>query len=535
MGPRVRIVNNSISSEQFTRRGEQGLQEWKTIRKRLHSSLRANILYQPLIMLASIAGSVVVARVLGPELLAVIATISAFAATITTFFDFGLTRSLPKIMPDISVYYGQQAALRAQRQLTFARVMLVTIGFLGLLLLYTSGIWQSPEGLVLTVWFFPLITAKVLIGSVGSVYQSVATAAFHIRFLTRLTLAFAIINPLLSIAVALLSRDPYLIVTVGLVSSLTYVLLLRKFTHYDLDKSTHSGERVEWRELFRKYRQYTGVTYLVFLFNRFVYGLPLTIWVLTWLGAGAGTIGNAAIAISVIQRGWDVANIPLKSLRAPLLARLHAQQDQGRFRQVQRLMVAGIILMSGIMAVAVWTLGPFVLGLLYGPEYESGVSWGVIAGVIALLANFFSLGHLTLRQMDRFAPILVGLAGTALFIAVNDIYSWRFFPDDHWPLAILLGYVLGRALYWIITDLWTDARIFHWEGTSIKLRGLLAVGLALLTTAIPLDTLNPVIAAILGMVVFLGLFRLLGGVGKATRGNFARLLGPRFRWAAALV
>jgi O-antigen/teichoic acid export membrane protein len=271
------------------------------------------------------------------------------------------------------------------------------------------------------------------------------------------------------------------------------------------------------------------MTYLLFLFNRFVYGLPLTLWLLTGCGVGANTIGNAALAVSIVGRGWDVANMPLANLRAPLLSRLHAEGDSGRFFRHQRLMTAVLVITSGPLAVGVLTLGPLVFGLLYGAQYATGVSWGVIAGVVALVANFFTLGNSTLHQTNRFLPELIGLAASAIFIAGNGLVAPRLLSEADRPLAIVLGYVIGRAIFWLITDLWVDARIFKWDGAAIKLRGLLAVGVAL-GGALLVGNGKPtgqVVAAFAGLALFWSVFRLLGGVGRDTRGHITGLLSAR--------
>lgn len=507
----------------------------RVLRDRLRSSMWANILLQPLIMALSVAGSVIVARVLGPELWAVVALVAATALTINSFFDLGLARSLPKLMPDVSIRFGQRAALRIQRRLSVVKLALNCLGFIGLLGASWLGLWRPPEGLTLSVWFFPLVGAKVLLGAVLAIYQSSAIAAFHNRLANQFTLFLTALDPILSVGAVLLMPNPYLVAGVLLVPTVIEILLLRRFARYDLDRDVSPQENAptSWGWLFKEYWRYVGMTYLVFLFNRFVYGLPLTLWLLTILGAGANTIGNVALAVSIVGRGWDVANMPLANLRAPLLARLHAEGDAGRFFRHQRLMVAVLILTSGPLAVALLALGPLVFGLLYGAGYAAGVSWGVIAGVVALVANFFTLGNSTLHQTNRFLPELAGLAASAIFIVGNGLIAPRLLSQANWPLAVVLGYVIGRAIFWVITDLWVDARIFNWDGTAVKLRGLLAVAVALGGTLLMGngEPIGQVVAAVVGLVLFWGVFRLLGGVGEETRGYVADLLGSKIKWA----
>ena len=113
----------------------QGPTQERMLKDRLRSSMWVNLLFQPLIMVLSVIGSVVVARSLGPALMAVLAAVSATSATVTSFLDFGITRSLPKIMPDVSVRFGRRAAVQVQRRLTLAKLILVCVGLLVVLLL----------------------------------------------------------------------------------------------------------------------------------------------------------------------------------------------------------------------------------------------------------------------------------------------------------------------------------------------------------------------------------------------------------------
>jgi hypothetical protein len=104
-------------------------------------------------------------------------------------------------------------------------------------------------------------------------------------------------------------------------------------------------------------------------------------------------------------------------------------------------------------------------------------------------------------------------------------------------LAVLLGYVGGRALFWFITDMWADGKMFQWEGSGIKFRGLLAVGVGLACVAIIGDSrpIGQALAAMVGVLSFLGVFRLLGGVGDVIRASIAGLLGSRLGFVARFI
>ncbi len=216
------------------------------------------------------------------------------------------------------------------------------------------------------------------------------------------------------------------------------------------------------------------MTYLEFIFNRFVYGLPVTLLFLSLYGTNANIIGNISIAISMVLRAWDVANIPLMNLRAPLLARLHAEGNSIKFFQSQNIMVCIIILTSSILAILTMTLGPKLFLLFYGKEYENGIMWGIIATVLALVTNFFTLGNNALHQSNKFLPELIGLFFSATFILINGLIFPKYISPNNIPLLILLGFIIGRFLFWLFTDIWADYKLFKWSGSIVKIKGLIS-------------------------------------------------------------
>ncbi|MEO0129211.1 MAG: hypothetical protein ABIL02_03130 [candidate division WOR-3 bacterium] len=509
------------------------------LKHRLLSGVLANVFVQPIILLASLAGSIVVARTLGPELFAVIATISATATTAVAFGDMGLSRSIPKIIPDVAVKFGNSTALQVQRKLTIIKIITVCASLFVLFILYINGISLTSSTLMVQSWFYLFVLAKAIIGTVIVIQQGAVLSAFRNKELAFINLLITILDPLFSITIVISFRNPYAVVGGSIFVDIIQLILLRKFMSYDLDKEKQTSISISWIWILKQYWQYMGITYLLFLFNRFVYGLPLTLFFITKLGANAFIIGNTSLAVSIVQRGWDIANMPLMNLRAPLLARLHAENDVQGFIKIQRLMVAIVILTSGILAVVVVTLGPFVLNLLYGSHYINGVKWGINICVIGLVANFFALGNSTLHQTNRFLPEILGLITSGLFIALNYFCILNIIEPTYYPLVILLGFVVGRAIFWVITDLWADCKIFHWQGFGVKLRGLFSITVVLaILVFINSNGYNAskrFLSALIGLLSYLFLFRVTGGVGQSTRKVIAGLLDRRLSWLSYVI
>lgn len=506
---------------------EGSLQEPDSVRTRVAQSLRANLTLQPLVFLLALVGSVVVARLLGPSLLAVLATITATATTVSVFSSLGLDLSLPKILPELSVRNGRSAASSAFRQLLQLRIAFVLLASVILAGLYYTTVW-NPK-LLTGFWPIPLIGITALLAAAGSMYRYAGVAAFRNRTLMRIGLAIFVLGPVLTIGAALIWRSPYAIVSASIVQNSLYLALLAKFSSYDLDESgtareyRHEGH-LSLAALFKRYRRYIAMTYSIFVFNRFVYALPVVILVAAIGGAQAEAIGNAALAVTIVQRGWSFADMPLANLRAPLIARLHAEEQIGRLRKAERLMTVLLTTWSCLLAVGLFCFGDLVFRLLYGGAYETGVAWGVLAGSVALLLNVFALGNATLHQTNRFLPEIIGLAGALLIVGGNAIVAPHVLSSATVSFAAVLALVAGRGFFWLFTDLWTDARIYAWETTLIKLRGVAAATASIVLSYALRGVGGTLVAGVIGVISFWGLFRVLGGSGRAARRDLEGLV-----------
>lgn len=514
------------------------------LRGRLIESVSANVVAQPLLMVLSVAGSVMVARALGPGALAVVSLIVSVTATVSTTCDLGISKSIPKILPDLSVRFGRTEAMRARQTLLRWKLSLVLVGYAVLVILDLGHVWEGRRAVAYSQWFLILVGMKLVLQVLFENRSQELAASFRMKELARLQVMVEGITPFAMAAAALASRNPYIVVAVSLACALLQVGLLYRLPGYDLDAGDgRAPPATGWtpRHILKRYWPYLGVTYLVFWFNRIVFGLPFTFLVLMAMGFAPAVLGNVAIAVSIVQRGWDIANIPLVSLRSPLVARLHAANDRRRIVSSQSVMVAMVVLISSVLAIGLLALGPVLLNALYGDLYSSAVRWGLAAGAIALAGNFFSLGNAAIRQMERYGPILFGKILAVGAMLAGLLVAAPAVDRSLLPLVVILNYIGGRLVFWLVTDLWADWAVFEKRGLAIKLRGLagLAAACALILAlgkgGAPASISLGVTALLGGGVVFVGVFRVLGGVGTATREVIRGLLGRQLRWVGYLI
>jgi O-antigen/teichoic acid export membrane protein len=503
------------------------------LKPRLRAAVTSNVILQPLTLILGVAGSVVVARVLGPELLAAIHAIGAIAVLPSVFLDFGLGRSLPKILPEVSVRYGRKTAVSVARNILKLKLGLVFLGLGLLLCLQARGIVVGPFKIATSSWAIPLVALSLLLTTVSGVWESSAIAAFHHSFLNRISLATAALLAVMTVIIAAVFRDPYLVVLATQCVLVLRLLSVARWGRYDLDKTEKSDAAlaVSWRSLLDRYGLYSGTTYCLFLFNRFVFSAGLVVWLMSSVNAEAAAVANAALALTVVGRVFDLANLPVNQIQGPLLARLYAEGDERRFAQTQHLLVGVLCITSGALAIVVVGLGPTVLSLLYGSAYVSGVSWAVCGSSVAMLSNPFSLGSTTLLQRDRFSALFVGLGISTAVVLLGIWSSLRWLEASELGLGFVLTVLGSRAAFLLVTDLWCDRTVFGWRGTSIKMRAFAATALTTLGMLVGgwNDSASVVWGFPLAALVWLFAWRLTGGLGSSLRLELETILGSGLR------
>jgi O-antigen/teichoic acid export membrane protein len=279
------------------------------------------------------------------------------------------------------------------------------------------------------------------------------------------------------------------------------------------------------------------MAYAKFVFNKVLLRNPMLLLVLGVLGASSTEVGNAAIALSLAFQAWEIANIPLGQMRAPLLARLHAQGDRAGMKKLEALSVAVVTVTSCALAVAVMAGAEALVATVYGPAYGDAARWAGVACAVGLLGNVFSLGNTTLQQAENFRPQALGMALAVAAMAIGLIVLGATAVPVEPAMAALLLIVLGRTVFWAITDLWADQKIFAWSYTRTKVKGVAAGAVLCAATLVipPGGLLAGLAAAGAGVLAFLALFRAAGGVGPDVRALLRSILPARLRPVATLI
>ena len=514
----------------------QRINQKNTVNKRIVSSTLANIIRQPIIRVLTVIGSIVVARVLGPDGLAVLAAIRANTNTILSFMDFGISRSIPKILPDMSIEYGRKQALEFIKQLLKIKLFFVLLGFIGLIILENTGILNLRQSFVYSHWFYPIVGINLFLNTIIIFKQREWIASLRMSALAKLQIAIAFLSPILIVITTVLWHDPYKVAVCQLLLLFLEFIILIVLPGYDLDEEKKTFETIKLYIFFQRFWKYLSTAYLIFIFNSFVFGLPLTFYILSAHNVGSFTIGLISVTIAIIKLGEEIANVPLTNLRVPIMARMVAEGDNDRFLKMQRIMTSIIVLTSGIIAIAMFTMASPILSKMYGEQYSEAIRWGVPFSVTALFFNIFSMGNSTIRQVQKFSPVIIGLCFSIIFIVCCNISIVSYLDEKSWPPFIVLTYVIGKGLFLVITDLWTDFTVFKWRGSIIKIRGIMSLGIAIILANLMIGIVNTqslfinINIFIVTLLIFILIFKIFGGLGKEVLSSINNVVSDKTKW-----
>jgi O-antigen/teichoic acid export membrane protein len=500
---------------------------------RIRESFKANILGRPFILLASIAGSIIVARVLGAEALAVLVAIRAFANSVTTFSDLGFSYSLIKILPDLTAKFGRKNSIAAVKRINMARLLIVPLVTIIMywVLAPSIDVFSPQSGAYLLI----ISLCISLLSMIANSRKYTLIAALKNKHIVKVEFLVAVVGPFVSVAAAVIWVDAYIVAMSLILIQVINLGLLYRGKGYDLDTDENNADEIKLKDILH-YWKYLSVNYIKYLFNRFIIRPPLLVFVLLMLSAPASDISNVNIALALVFQFWAITNMPLSQLRAAVINHFFANQDFDRLGKFHLLTISIIVLIAPLAAITVYSIGYSVFVFLYGDEFSSGCHWAAIAGTLALVGNIFSLGNSTLQQLEQYKAQIFAMCIALMVIITGVVYAFINDMDDMLFFVVLA--VSGRLVFWVITDIYSDFKYFHWRGFSVKIKSLVSVMIILLGISMLQEVEFGVHAAMLlpiGVVGYLLLFRLVGGIGSESRNMIIKNIPGRYAGFVKLI
>lgn len=503
----------------------------------LLAGMKANLIGGPMLILVELIASVVIARLLGAQLLAELIVIRALAQLTVALADLGITTSVSKLVPDMLVTHSRYHALRLVTQLTWLRLTLIPFLIGGMYFVGHTDWLEFDDGSLAPII---AVVAALMAGFsiINGTKRYVLLSALQVRDVTIVNIMGAIFGPIMNVVAAFIWGTPLAVAISIILNECIIAWMLFYWLNLAITIDEHpSTTPLEIGALWLRYRTYILMNYAKFVFNKAVIRIPFIVLLLGVWGASAPEVANAAIALSLVFRLWEIVNLPLSQMRAPILSWLHANQDKNRMLKLEHISCALITISSGMLAVGAYAFGYWMLLLLYGQEFESAAKAVGPCAVIALIGTMFSLGNNTLQQTEHYRIQVAAMGVAILLLIISAVAIFLLHLSENLVLFGILLLLTTRLVFWIVTDIAADRLLFNLSSTAVKLRGVFALLTATYVIyALGADAIKQaLVTSAIGLVVFLLVFRSLGGVGKKPREILGKLLPEKYRWWVVLL
>ena len=512
-----------------------------------------NTLWQTVRLGAGFVSAIVVANVLEKESYGAVVTIGAMATTIGLFADLGIERGLTKFLPEIESRYGRRGVARTLQTVIGLKLLLIAVT-IGLALIFRNqlfGYWlgraePGPKGDAIreTIgryrWvFFWALMALVLLGALFDVYMQALTAYFKQRASGAIGFVVQVLSPILRIAVVLIGWG-----TLGFVGALVAVpLVATMLAAWQTSKvrrelEEHPTQESAGARLPQRLGSYTGLSYWQQL-TEYCYSIDFMLLVLP----GFAAAGSLKFAHSLVGQLLTALWSPLLGVQIPLFARLQQRGDPRQLHDAYRLLSKFLAAIMLPAATGLFLLMPNLVMLL-GRQYADAIPAARILTLGLCLDAAISVPLAILMAYEHYRPMLIARSCALLAI----------------PLVIFLvprTELIGAALVMTGTRILCDGlamalalrhfrlryptrfalRVF---GASLAMAAVVApLALLVLTPPFPADPKIAVDKLLwlgylvgnaasggLGALVFLGVFKLTGGLDPNDRQRIRELRLP---------
>ena len=499
-------------------------------------------------LLAGFLSAIVVANLLSKEGYGTVARIGALAGTFGLIADFGVERGLAKFLPEIEGRYGRDGVrntlliVLAQKLLIVAIIVIFALIFRAELFAY----WQhdlNDAALIAVLlqyqWvFFWALMALVLFGAVYDVFMQTLTAYFKQRASGAIAFVVQILGPLLRLAVVAVGWGVLgfvgVLVTIPLVATALAAWQTTRVRHELAAAPTLDarGARVPGRLV-----RYSALSYWQQL-TEYAYSLDFIIFFLP----GAAAVASLKFAHSLINQALGALWSPLAGIQIPLFARLQARDDDRQLGEAYAILCKFLAAIMLPAAVGLALLAYNLIALL-GPKYVDGAGAAQILALTLCLDAAISVPLAILMAYERFRPMLIARTCAIIAIPLVIVLVPRYGIVG---AAIVMGGVrlccdgvamaLALRAFPIRYPVRFVARVAAAAGAMALTIAPLAFGP--LRPPLPWDAsglptgqrillmLGNALLGGVGAIVYLGVFRLSGGIDPADRRRIVELRLP---------
>jgi O-antigen/teichoic acid export membrane protein len=502
-----------------------------------------NAVLQPARLLAVLISSLVLINGLAREAYGMAAILGALAGLLGLVADIGVERALVKFLPEIEERHGREGVRRAlqlviwQKLAVLALIVAAAFALREPFFAYWRGKITDPALLALFNeyrWaFFGALMALIVFGALFDVYMQALVAYFRQRAWASITVVQMLLRPLLLAGVVLIGWG-VLGVLGALVAIPVIVLGLAAWQATTLRRTlaTRPTKAAAGARLPARFLAYCALSFWIQL-TEYFYSLEFLILFLP----NAATIAGFKVASSLVNQVLTALWSPMTGVQIPLFTRLYARDDERQLGEAYALLSKFLAALLIPATVGLTVLAGNLLALLY-EEYADFATVARILTIFLCLDAAISVPLSILMAYERYRPML--LARTLALVAIPLVL---FAVPRYGAIGAALvmggvrlacdGLAMGLALRllplrypWAFAGRVALASAAMAAVVAPPAFSVLAPPAALSLTARALYALGTLALGGLGALVYLGAFRLLGGLDDADRRRIRELRLP---------
>jgi O-antigen/teichoic acid export membrane protein len=521
------------------------------LRRQVASAVRWNALLPLKIVLGS-AASLVLFNALSKEDYGVIVLVTSLAGLLGAWVDMGIERSLPKFYPEVERDAGRAGLLRFIREISLFKLAVVAVLVIAMLLGrdWFFAFWADRAGSPAVRqqldaqrwWLFGALVGLLVLGAIFDVLMQVLVAYFRQRDFNLINMAAALVQPALLIGAVVLDLG-----LLGILAALVLVPLLSiGLAWAGARRAVAAAGRGEGAGLkpgfYRRLAAYSLTNYGQQLAGM-LHSFQFAVLFVTGLAGPAEFKFGYYLPSQVLQ----LLFAPLSGLQVPLFARLREQHTPARTQEAYGLLSRGMLLLFTPAAVGLVVLAPNLTHLI-DPKYSAAAPIVAVMAVCLFAGSALAIARNILMVHEVYRPVVVSRLVGALAVP---LLLWL--PPRYGPLGAALAIGGASLLAEVVAWLWAMRALrlaYPWTFAGRVLLACAAMAgavwpLAAWVLPVPpglgvAERAGPALAgqlalAALGGLIFLAVFRLLGGLDPADKAALAGLRLPGARWLLRLL
>lgn len=504
-----------------------------------------NVAFFPLKLIIPFLAGIVIVRQLRAEGFAIYIVSLGLLDALGLLTDFGIDRTLPRFLPEIELKEGKRGVLRFLRTILGIKSAMVLIAILALAVapqLWIDGFKLGEDG----AWILVIIGALLVLGTLSDISIQLLYTHFRQKATNALDVMVAVVRPGLMVLFILLGWGALGALLSLLIATIASVVIsvwlaVRLVLRLSEEPGANAANirKPSNRPLKTRLVSFAGLNYMinwsVWLYNLDFVGPMIALLIVSEQRAQV-EIAAIGLAYKFTNEFLRALVIPLTGVQTPLFSRLYAENRLEGLRTAYATITKVLILLLLPATVGLIFTCRNVLQILYGNKGGDAVFNAENAATIVTCTIILAVG--------LFGEAMISVALNVLMVYENyrAVILARCVSLISVPLLVLLvpawgavggaiavsGAALGSRLVGLtfglrLAELHFPITFFMRVGLASAVMGAV---LAPFFFYLPPDLLWTVTMVALGIVVFFGVFKLLGGMDQADKDRFLSLRLP---------